>query len=180
MLKTLKRNRALDGRSSHKPNTEVILCTGVDAIVDITADAALLVCSCTVNTTRAGSYTLRITQGGELVECGPSPSPCLNPLQIHVTAGQANLDNSYFLVPKGLRVLAGSSLAVAVFSQDYLGNAVPLGSIDVLVNASEGQSTLCNIAEVNKGDSTLAFAVCPVFLTAFTVCISIETDPAFI
>lgn len=118
-------------------------------MAEIQADPSSPACYCTVNTTQAGTYQLSITQAGQPVGCSPAVGRCLNPFTIQMLPGEPNLDNSYFLMPSDSSIIAGSSVSVAIFSRDLLGNAVSLGSILMSVTPSGGEPIACSIVQVS-------------------------------
>lgn len=140
------------------------IVAGQAALVDVFPDASLPVCYITLNTTKSGDYLLSILQGGDFVSCKPFQGNCLNPLRIQVLAGKPNLDISYFLLPRDTQVEAGGSLAVALFSQDFLGNAVDLSSIAVMLAAVGGEPVLCSVFKVRSA------AMLTHFMTSFAPC----------
>ena len=117
-------------------------------MAEIQPDASAPACYCIVNTTQAGTYQLSITQAGQLVGCNPAAGNCLNPITIQMLPAEPNLDNSYFLMPTDSSLPAGSSISVAIFSKDLLGNAASQGSIEMLVTPSGGEPNGCSIVQV--------------------------------
>ena len=84
------------------------------------------------------------------MSCKSHTDACSNPIKVRMLAAAPNLDNSYFLMPQDSQITAGSTLSIAVFSQDLFGNAVTADSLDMTVTPTGGEPIPCSIAEVRS------------------------------
>lgn len=116
--------------------------------VEIIADPSNPVCYLTANSTTAAQYQLSITQNGVLIGCQPGSEGCVNPMSLQFTPAEPNLDNSYYLLPARTRLEAGSTVSVAIFSQDRYGNAISSTEVGVSIATTGGQPFACSTLSV--------------------------------